>query len=71
MTTIHDNDSFEYEGPFYLRPVGRGLTLDNLGSHLEEEVEALIDPEGHFMGSGRTGRIRINIEILEVEEYEE
>jgi hypothetical protein len=52
---------FEYEGPVYVRPIGRGIVLERLDTQLEDEVNRLL-PEAM---SGWEGEMRIEIEIQE------
>jgi hypothetical protein len=52
---------FEYDGPVYVRPIGRGIVLERLDTHLEDELNRLVpDPM-----SGWEGEMRIEIEIRE------
>jgi hypothetical protein len=53
--------SFKYEGPAYIRPVGRGIVLENSDEYLDEAIEAL----AYGLGSGGHVSIRVSIEIQE------
>jgi hypothetical protein len=52
---------FEYEGPVYVRPIGRGIVLERLDTQLEDEINRLL-PDAM---SGWEGEMRIEIEIQE------
>jgi hypothetical protein len=54
--------SFEYQGPAYIRPLGRGIVLERLKTQLEDEINRLI-PEA--ISSGWEGELRIEIEVRE------
>jgi hypothetical protein len=54
---------FEYQGPVYVRPVGRGIVLERLDTQLEDEVNCLV-PDAM---SGWEGEMRIQIEVLDNE----
>jgi hypothetical protein len=57
-------ERFMYEGDVYVRPVGRGVVLEETKSDLVEEIERLVDTP---LGSGWEGRLRIVVEKLEAE----
>ena len=50
---------FEYQGPVYVRPIGRGIVLERLQTQLDEEINRLL-PDAM---SGWEGEMRIEIEI--------
>jgi len=52
---------FEYEGPVYVRPIGRGIVLERLDTQLEDEINRLL-PEAM---RGWEGEMRIEIEFQE------
>ena len=56
---------FEYEGQIYVRPLGRGVSLVELGS--KDLAVAIEDAVGDRFsaGSGWTGTARISVEIGE------
>jgi hypothetical protein len=59
-------ERFAYEGDVYVRPIGRGVMLENTNSDLMTEIERLIDaPMGP--GWGWEGRLRIVVEKLAYE----
>ncbi|MEX0673935.1 MAG: hypothetical protein WD067_04125 [Gaiellaceae bacterium] len=49
----------EYEGPVYIRPIGRGIVLENTDRYLDEEIEAFV---GASLTSGWSGSLRIVVE---------
>jgi hypothetical protein len=57
-------ERFMNEGDVYVRPVGRGVVLEETKSDLVEEIERLVDTP---LGSGWEGRLRIVVEKLEAE----
>ena len=52
---------FEYQGPVYVRPIGRGIVLERLDTQLDDEHNRLI-PDAL---SGWSGEMRIEVEIRE------
>ena len=52
---------FEYEGPVYVRPIGRGIVLERLDTQLDDEINSLV-PDAM---SGWEGEMRIQIEVRE------
>ena len=52
---------FEYQGPVYVRPIGRGIVLERLDTRLEDEINRLL-PDAM---SGWEGEMRIEVEIRE------
>ena len=55
-------ERFTYEGDVYVRPIGRGVMLDQTKTDLTYEIEQLVAAP---LGSGWEGRLRIVIEKLE------
>jgi hypothetical protein len=52
---------FEYDGPVYVRPIGRGIVLKRLDTQLDDEIDRLV-PDAM---SGWDGEMRIEIEVRE------
>jgi hypothetical protein len=52
---------FVYDGPVYLRPIGRGIVLERLDTQLEDEINRLV-PDAM---SGWKGEMRIEIDVRE------
>lgn len=52
-------ERFEYDGPVYIRPIGRGIVLEKTDTYLDDEIGALV---GASLSSGWSGRLRIVVE---------
>jgi hypothetical protein len=50
---------FEYEGPVYVRPLGRGIVLERLQTQLEDEIDRLVPDAVR----GWEGEMRIEIDV--------
>jgi hypothetical protein len=55
-------EQFRYEGEVYVRPIGRGVELEETNTDLMFEIERLV---GAPAGGGWEGRLRITIDKLE------
>lgn len=52
-------ERFEYEGPVRIRPIGRGIVLEETDTYLDDAIEAFV---GAPVMSGWEGRLRIVVE---------
>lgn len=54
-----DTQRFEYDGPVYIRPIGRGIVLEATDTYLDIEIERLV---GAHEAAGWSGSLRIVVE---------
>lgn len=52
-------ERFEYEGPVYIRPIGRGIVLEATDTYLDAEIEEFV---GAHLSAGWSGSLRIVVE---------
>ncbi len=61
--TVVSVSDLEYDGVIYIRPIGRGVQLVDLGwKDLDEAIDSAVEAR-HGIGSGWRGRARITVEI--------
>lgn len=52
---------FEYDGPVYIKPIGRGIVLEQTKTFLNDEIERLVEKD---IASGWEGRLKIVVEAV-------
>ena len=61
--------TWEYEGPIYIRPLGRGICLDSDTDdrYLDEALGAWLQEVGQVVSasSGWGGTVRLRVELVE------